>query len=56
VVVLGGQLLKKIRTRLSLIQFDQTIARFEAETPLKKMNYKVFISFIFMAIGSGQNA
>ena len=38
VVLLGGQLLKKIRTLLSLIQFDQTISRFEAKILYKKIN------------------
>lgn len=54
--MMGGQLLKKFRTRLFLIQFYSSISRFEAKIPLKKINYEVFMSFIFLAIGSSENA
>ena len=54
--MMGGQLLKKFRTRLFLIQFYSSISRFGDKTPLKKINYKVFMSLIFLAIGSSENA
>ena len=37
---MGGQLLKKFRTRLFLIQFYSLISRFEAKIPWKKLTIK----------------